>query len=269
MLRILFLGIVLISTISVNAQKDINEYKYVIVPKSYNFLKGEDTYQLNSLTKFLLTKYGFEAYILEENFPEDLKTNGCKALRADLKRRSGVFLTRLTLELTDCNGSVVFTSLEGKSREKEFKAAYHDALRKTFTSLEALNYTYSGDKEEKVVKKEVVKTPNVKKEEPVQTNEVKETVEVASPSPSENTITYLFNDVSFLFKKQDYGYEMFKNEEKQTSVGKIFKSGSGKNYIVQAGDLSGNGYFDGYGNFILERINPATNKLITDTFARQ
>ncbi|WP_025666439.1 hypothetical protein [Aquimarina megaterium] len=268
MLRILFLGIVLISTLSVNAQKNINEYKYVIVPNSYNFLKGEDRYQLNSLTKFLLTKYGFEAYIKEENFPEDLKTNGCKALRAHVKKRSGVFLTRLTLELTDCNGSVVFTSVEGKSRKKEFKEAYHEALRNTFTSVEALNYTYSGDKEEEIVKKEVVKTPSVKKEEPIQTKEeVKEIVEATSPS--ENSITYLFNDVSFMFKKQDYGYEIFKSEEKQTSIGKIFKSGGGKNYIVQAGDLSGNGYFDGYGNFILERINPATNKLITDTFARQ
>lgn len=267
MLRILFLGIVLISTLSVNAQKNINEYKYVVVPKSYNFLKGEDTYQLNSLTKFLLTKYGFEAFIQEENFPEDLRANGCKALRVDVKRRSGVFLTRLTLELTDCNGSVVFTSVEGKSRKKEFKAAYHEALRITLASVEALNYTYSGDKEEKIVKKEVVKTPSVKKGEPIQTKEVKETVEVTTPS--ENLITYLFNDASFLFKKQDYGYEVFKNEEKQTPIGKIFKSASGKNYIVQAGDLSGNGYFDGYGNFILERINPATNKLITDTFARQ
>ncbi|WP_074409005.1 MULTISPECIES: hypothetical protein [Aquimarina] len=254
MLRILFLGIVLISTLSVNAQKNINEYKYVIVPKSYNFLKGEDKYQLNSLTKFLLTKYGFEAYLKEENFPEDLRANGCKALRANIKRKPGMFLTRLVFELTDCNGSVVFTSAEGKSREKEYKKGYHEALRDAFISVEALNYTYSGDKEEKIVKKE----------EPIQTKEI-----VEASSPSGNTITYLFNDVSFLFKKQDYGYEIFKSEEKQNSIGKIFKSGSGKNYIVQAGDLSGNGYFDGYGNFILERINPATNKLITDTFARQ
>jgi hypothetical protein len=258
MLRILFFWSVLICFFNLNAQKSVNEYKYVIVPESYDFLKKKDTYRLNSLTKFLFNKYGFKAFVMGENFPEDLKTNGCKALRADLKRRSGVFLTRLTLELTDCNGSIVFTSVEGKSRKKEFKAAHHEALRNTFTSVAALNYKYSGDKEEKIVKKE---------EPTIPTKEVKETVEVTSPS--ESSIAYLFNDTGFLFKKQDYGYEIFKSEEKQTPIGKIFKSGSGKNYIVQAENLSGNGYFDGYGNFILERINPATNKLITDTFARQ
>ncbi|PKV52670.1 hypothetical protein ATE84_4790 [Aquimarina sp. MAR_2010_214] len=268
MLRILFLGIILISTLSVNAQKNINEYKYVIVPKSYSFLKGEDKYQLNSLTKFLLTKYGFEAFIQRENFPEDLKANGCKALRADLKRKQGLFLTKLTLELIDCNGSVVFTSVEGKSREKEFKAAYHEALRNSFKSIGALNYKYSGDKEEKIVKRDIVSESSSKRKNPNSTKEVKEkTIEVIPPS--ENSITYLFNDVNYVFVKQEYGYEMFGSEEKQNSIGKIFKSGSGKNYIVQAGDLSGNGYFDGYGNFILERINPVTNKLITDTFARQ
>ena len=72
------------------------------------------------------------------------------------------------------------------------------------------------------------------------------------------------------FEKKEFGFELFRaNEEKPVVVGKAFKSSTKNNYIVKAGDLSGNGHFDAYGNFILERINPVTNKLITDTFARQ
>ena len=37
-------------------QQSINAYKYIIVPKNYDFLRLEDQYQLNSLTKFLFTK---------------------------------------------------------------------------------------------------------------------------------------------------------------------------------------------------------------------
>ena len=34
------------------AQTSINDYKYVVVPKSYEFSQEQDQYQLNSLSKF-------------------------------------------------------------------------------------------------------------------------------------------------------------------------------------------------------------------------
>ena len=54
------------------AQKNINNYKYIIVPTTYSFLGEEDKYQLNSLTKFLFNKYGFKAFFQDEEFPNDL-----------------------------------------------------------------------------------------------------------------------------------------------------------------------------------------------------
>ncbi|WP_282081293.1 hypothetical protein [Aquimarina algiphila] len=264
MLRTLFLGLVLIFTLSSNAQKNINDYKYIIVPESYGFLKGNDTYQLNSLTKFLFNKYGFKAFLQSDNLPDELRRNGCSSLRADVKKRNGVFVTRLTIELTDCSGKVVFSSSEGSTREKDFKKAYQLALRDAFKDVEALNYTYSGYKEEIVAQNENAPT----KEEVVKKEEPREEEVIASAPVSKEEITYLFNDTGFVFKKQEYGFELFQKDEK-VAIGKLFKSTNGKTYIVKAGDLSGNGYFDAYGNFILERINPVTNKLITDTFARQ
>ena len=123
-------------------KKKINEYKYVIVPDSYLFLKDKDEYQLNSLTKFLFNKYGFEALMQSDGFPSDLRNNGCKALHADVKNESGLFQTKLFVELKDCNNKVVYLSEQGKSREKDYKTAYHEALRNAFLGIEKLNYTY-------------------------------------------------------------------------------------------------------------------------------
>ena len=264
MVRIFFIGMIIISALHVNAQSEINDFKYVVVPDNYSFFKGRDVYQINSLTKFLFNKYGFEAYMNGDDYPEDLKINGCKALQADVKRRAGVFVTKLTVELKDCNGRVIFTSSEGRSREKDFKPAYHEALRDAFKDIEALHYKYNSDKEKGTIKKPVAVAG---KQEIVDSEKENESAELSSPA--EGFISYVFKDINFVFKKQEYGFEIFKNQEKEVPIGKIFKSTNGKSYIVQAGDLSGNGYFDGYGNFILERINPLTNKIITDTFARQ
>ena len=43
----LFIGL------SIHAQSNLNQYKYVIVPKKYEFLKEANQYQMNALTKFL------------------------------------------------------------------------------------------------------------------------------------------------------------------------------------------------------------------------
>ena len=52
---------ILVLTVSISswAQSNLNDYKYVLVPEKFDFLKSNDQYQLNSLTKFLLQKKGF------------------------------------------------------------------------------------------------------------------------------------------------------------------------------------------------------------------
>ncbi|MFN4761607.1 hypothetical protein ACKGJN_00625 [Gillisia sp. Q332] len=130
----------LISFVSV--AQDLNSYKYVIVPEEYNFTKAPDMFQLNSLTKFLFDKYGFQAYMENEELPEDLKTNRCKALFADVENESSIFVTKLVVVLKDCQNKKVFNSEEGRSREKDYKFAYQEALRDAFVSIAALNYNY-------------------------------------------------------------------------------------------------------------------------------
>ena len=140
---IILTGFIIVTGFS---QSSINDYKYVIVPKKFDFLKEKDQYQLNSLTQFLFNKYGFEAIMQGSEYPKDLANNRCLALNSDVTKDSGMFKTRLKVLLSDCNDKVVYTSGIGESREKEYKKAYNLAIREAFKSIEALNYKYVPNK---------------------------------------------------------------------------------------------------------------------------
>ncbi|RED50043.1 hypothetical protein [Seonamhaeicola aphaedonensis] len=128
------------------AQTNLNNYKYVIVPNRFDFLKKKDQYQLNSLAEFLFKKHGFNAFLEGEDYPEDLKRNRCLALRSDVSAESGMFKTKLKIELKDCNDQTVYTSPFGESRDKEYEKAYNAALRQAFEGLGKLNYNYVPNK---------------------------------------------------------------------------------------------------------------------------
>jgi len=136
--------LVLLSTVAAYSQATINNYKYVLVPEKYDFLKEDNQYGLNITTKLLLQQKGFTAFMDEETLPAELLANKCNALRADVVQKKGLFVTNLTLLLKDCQGNVIFKSKEGKSREKEFMAAYNLALRDAFTTLNDTEYKYDG-----------------------------------------------------------------------------------------------------------------------------
>ncbi|MHA7058611.1 hypothetical protein ACWGOQ_0015410 [Aquimarina sp. M1] len=275
--RVLFLGLAFLLISNVSAQNDVNDYKYVIVPEGYVFLKENDDYQLNSLTKFLFNKYGFEAFMQGEKLPEDLKTNGCRGLRADVKKNSSLLKTKLIVSLVDCNGTTIFSSREGTSREKEFKKSYHEALRDAFKDVKLLKYRYNG-KSEGTLQKEakpvpntvVVATPSVSTTDTPITNNRTNEKQAANTMLEAKNISFSFKEETYFFENMPYGFEIKQKKDKAfISIGKVFKSSRKNDFILQAGDLSGSGYFDSYGNFILDRINPVTNKVITDTFARQ
>jgi hypothetical protein len=131
---------------SVFSQESLNDYKYVIVPNKFDFLKEKDQYQLNSLTQFMFNKYGFETIMEGTTYPEDLIRNRCLALKSDVIKDSGLFKTKLTVELKDCKDKIVYASQVGESREKDYKTAYNLAIREAFKSFEVLNYEFKPSK---------------------------------------------------------------------------------------------------------------------------
>lgn len=139
MKRYLFIILLAIS-FSVQAQPNAANYKYIIVPEKFSFLKQVNQYGLNTLTKAFFEDKGFTVYFDNTEIPEEVAADRCKALVVDLQEKNSMFVTNVSLLLKDCKGAVVLKSKEGKSREKEYATSYNDALREAFTSFNDLKY---------------------------------------------------------------------------------------------------------------------------------
>jgi hypothetical protein len=122
--------------------QSVNDYQYVIVPVKYDFLSKEDQYGLNTLTKLLLQKYGFKAYLSNEEIPLNTDNQKCNFLYADVIQDKSMFVTKVKVALKDCKEKVVFETQFGSSREKEFAVAYKQAFRESGKSFDKLKYKY-------------------------------------------------------------------------------------------------------------------------------
>lgn len=123
--------------------QSVNDYAAVVVPVKYDFLKEENQYRLNTLTKFNLQKAGFVAFYTNEAIPAEYNDR-CGLLYVDILKENSFLQTKLYVAFKDCYGKEVYKSEVGKSREKEFEVAYPEALNAAFTSVYALHYKYSG-----------------------------------------------------------------------------------------------------------------------------
>ncbi|MCD8445306.1 hypothetical protein [Tenacibaculum finnmarkense] len=142
--------LLLIST-SIQAQKNVNNYKYIMVPNKFDFLKTVDQYQTSSLTKFLFKKHGFTVFLADEVLPDDLAENRCLALTAVLTDASSLFTTKNSITLKDCGNKDVFSSKEGRSKIKNYKKSYHEAIRNAFKSIKALKYKYTPNSTQNII----------------------------------------------------------------------------------------------------------------------
>lgn len=129
-----FCLVVLVST-TLFAQKSIKDFKYVIVPVQYEFQKSEDQYQVNSFMKFLFEKEGFEVYFSNDNYPQELSTNSCSALKAIVNDVSSMISTKVTISLVDCHNTPIYTTPLGRTKIKDYKRGYQDAIRKAYTAM--------------------------------------------------------------------------------------------------------------------------------------
>ena len=136
MKKIIFLLLFLAS--SLGFAQSINDYKYAIVSSKFDFLKDKDQYRLNTLTKMLMEKYGFVTYFDSDVLPSEVVENNYNKVFVDVLNKGNLFSTKLLVVVKDCKNTVLFTSGEGKSREKEYQVAYNQALREAFSSFEKL-----------------------------------------------------------------------------------------------------------------------------------
>ena len=143
MKKYIFLLVVLAS--SFGFSQTINDYRYAIVPSKFTFLKGNDQFRLNTLTKLLMEKYGFVTFFDSDILPVEVAENNCNKVFVEVQSNGTMFMTKLSVVLRDCKNTILFTSVEGKSREKEYQTSYNQALREAFNSFEKLGYKYNGN----------------------------------------------------------------------------------------------------------------------------
>lgn len=138
----LFSCLFLVFTFSLGLQAQLNEYKYIIVPKNFKGFKDENQYKTSTLLKYLFTNNGFETYY-EDDLPADLNANRCLGLLVQLDHKTSMFVTKVSIILQDCNSNKVYTSLEGRSKEKDYVNSYREAIEMAFASINSLYYKYT------------------------------------------------------------------------------------------------------------------------------
>lgn len=276
MMKSIYVIILLLCSVTYSVAQDLNSYQYVIVPNEFSFQKEPGQYQLNELTKFLLEKQGFQAFLEGEDLPQNVNPRGCETLRAQVKDDSNMFRTKLQLELRDCNNRQVFISETGISREKEFEKGFQEALRNAFKSLEDVNYQYSGaenvvevtaipPKQDEMVQGEVEK--DLPEEQMAEEKPATKTEIVKEDAREQNLVFTRENSVYFLEKTQR-GYNFFQ-EGMAEPFAALVKTSGGDSYLYSSVTNKGMARLDEKGDLVVEILDPETGDLNTIIYKKQ
>lgn len=141
-MRYFLLGLFFLSAHFVLGQSRVDAYQNILVPSRFDFQKKDHQYNLNVLTKMYLEKYGFKAYLDQENPPEILRAP-CQSLYVSVAKTGNFMKTKMQVFLLDCQKDTLYKSAIGISKEKDFNVSYNLALRQALHSLERLNYHYA------------------------------------------------------------------------------------------------------------------------------
>lgn len=254
--------------------QNLNSYKYVVVPEKFDFLKEANQYQMNELTKFLFEKYDFKAVMTNEERPADFSMQPCNALFADVIQESGFLQTKLKVVLKDCRNLVVFTSEEGKSKEKDFKKAYQESLRDAFKAVAALSYQYEKNHLNFVVINET-ETPKNTKNLVTPEKERGEVLVSAIPKKQQNTAenlnlttgekSYFSGDLEVYLLSTDFGFQIFQKEMEEPFA-KLVKTKNSGYFIYSTFQNNGIAYFDENENLNIEIISKDGNSTSLKTY---
>lgn len=135
----LFLFFLLISASGL--AQTINNYKYVILPREFEFMNTENQFRLNTISKFYLEEMGFKAFYDSEQITEGINKDRCNFLYMNVESQKGLLVTKLSVTFKDCQNKLIYKSEAGSSRLKEFEPAYQQALKNAFATI---SYSYEG-----------------------------------------------------------------------------------------------------------------------------
>lgn len=276
MKKIILILVLIISAQFAFAQELLNNYKYIIVPKQYDFQKGEDSFKINSLTKFLLDKNEFKTIFSDEVYPADLITNQCLALKVNLIEHSNFKKTKIKMNFINCQNQVVFESVEGSSTSKDYQKSYHEAIRGAFKSFDNFKHNYTPNELAHVgllkvaetndlnVTDKIIPKPVVKDEETPEIVVVNKK-EVIKKLPVEaqkiTVLAGLYQNNQKVYEIAAFqNYFIFSEQIRQENtiktkpLGFIYNTSKKLNYLVKTTDTF-TGYLLENGDFVIDEIN--------------
>lgn len=237
--------LVLLLVVSYSYSQSVNDYKAVIIPLKYDFLKSDNQYRLITMTKVNLIKAGFTAFYSNETLPNEYNDR-CSLLYIDVVDEKAFLATKLFITLKDCYGKIIYQSAAGKSKDKQYVVAYTAALNEAFQSIYDLQYKYNGTASTKVQSQAIQPMAA-----PVAVNVVRDTIimnaEVVDMLYAQPTAT---------------GFQFIDKEPKV--VMKVFRTSNKDCYIAVKGNIQGvliskenQWYFEFYQNntLISEKIS--------------
>ncbi|MCM8567796.1 hypothetical protein NE848_00265 [Gramella jeungdoensis] len=272
-MRKLLTALFTFGVIFISAGQSLNQYKYILIPETYEFTGEVDQYRLNSMTKFLFEKEGFNTLMKTEDKPADLKQNPCLGITTKLENNSGIFVTKLVLKLEDCYGNVVFTSKEGRSREKDFEVAFQEALREAFESIKKLDYLYDSSAS---ISANIPQPKQVEiEEEPEAEEEVEEDIQeiieeeseiileedTESYESEEGVNRYRYAGKIYSLNETEEGYGLYQ-ENASEPIAILIETEGGKSFIYNSLTNQGIAYFDSQDNLIVEYFSRQENKKV-------
>ena len=178
-------------------------YNYVILPKKFSFLKEENKFGLNELTKSFFEKEGFEVFYDNDVFPSNLYQNRCLALHVAPVENNSMFMTKIYFEIKDCKNNLLLKSEMATSREKLLKTAYTLTFRQSLSSLRnKLNIKTKKDEQNILVQsqKEVVEKSNTAAPD-LEKTESSTTTLYAIPTPNGYKLVNDKPETIFILKK--------------------------------------------------------------------
>lgn len=223
--------------VSYGFSQSVNDYKAVIIPMKYDFLKTENQYRLQTITKMNLQKAGFQAFYATETIPAEI-TDRCSLLYIDVKKENAFLVTKLFIILKDCYGTEVYKSSIGKSREKEYEVSYTEALNLAFESFYSLNYKYNDNTNfsakagVNVLSVPVVASPAI--------------VSPPPPNPAAVALSSKINEAKTIDVKlggllyaqpTSYGYQLIDSEPKV--ILKVYKTSNPASFMAKKGEVQG------------------------------
>ena len=94
------------------------EKQAIIISSKFDFQEERNSYNINNMLKAILTSNNYQVYFDDETLPIEIAQNKCNALTGVLLDKSNLFITKVKLQIKDCQNNLLFETVEVKSKEK-------------------------------------------------------------------------------------------------------------------------------------------------------